>query len=516
VVDRLGGLEDELLRQGQLVGAVPPSPMMIRRGGPRLEGVCDLPAGVFDPLAAHTFAQGDRSTHFAVLPARLGYVWNTTYPSGIDDGLLWAGRGLSQILSAGFWFRSGMLSVTFAPEVSWSQNRPFLTVPTGGAGPLQYANPYYPGQIDLPQRFGAGPFTSWSLGQSSIRLERWGVAAGLSTENLWLGPGIRDAILLTDTGPGFPHLYVGTARPTDIWIGDVEGFLFWGRLERSPYAPVSGNRLIQGLALTYSPRWVPGLAVGLARMFVQPWDGLRFRDYFEVVQPFDKQSLQGWYGPSGDNPEDNQIASVYWRWVFPESAVEVYGEWAREDHEWNVWNFLREPDHSQAFLLGLNKAFHAGSGLLRTYVELAYLQEKRPLGNVRGVPVYYIHQNGLDLTNRGQLLGAWIGPGGDSQTLAIDWFHRGGRIGGYLERVRRNDGYYWAAVEPVKGAVHHDAEVLVGARQVLSVGPVEVSWDASAALRMNRDFIRDERNARLMLELRVPLDSVGRLAAPVP
>jgi hypothetical protein len=83
--------------------------------------------------------------------------------------------------------------------------------------------------------------------------------------------------------------------------------------------------------------------------------------------------------------------------------------------------------------------------------------------------------------------------------------------------VRRNDAYYWAVVEPVtSGGVHHDAEVLVGARQVFSLGPVEVSWDASAALRWNRDFIRDERNARLMLELRVPLDSAGRRAAPVP
>jgi hypothetical protein len=119
--------------------------------------------------------------------------------------------------------------------------------------------------------------------------------------------------------------------------------------------------------------------------------------------------------------------------------------------------------------------------------------------------VYYVHGNGLDYTNRGQVMGAWIGPGADSQTLSVDVFQRGGRIGGYLERVRRNDAYYWAAVEPVRGNLSHDVEVALGLRQALSVGRLEISWEAAAAYRQNRDFIRHEPNVKLGLTLSLPV-----------
>jgi hypothetical protein len=514
-VDRMGSLEDELVRVGQLAGAVPPSAGLLRRGGPRREPVCDVSATPFEPLARRVVPRGDGSVDVAALPLRLGTVWNSRYPSGTDDGLLWAGRGVSQLATGGATLRWGMLSATIAPEVSWSENRA-LELPAAPPGGSPFANPYYPGDIDLPQRFGAGSFATWGPGQSSLRLERWNLALGLSTESLWMGAGIRDSILLTDTGPGFPHLHLGTARPFDTFLGGIEALLFWGRLERTEYKAGGGHPLLIGLGVTYSPRWVPGLHLGLGRLMTQPWDGLRFRDYFAFFQSFQKSSLKAWYGPTGDNPYDNQIAAVFGRWVFPEVGFEVYGEWAREDHDWTAYGTIREPDHSQAYLIGLHKVFRVRGGLLRYYAELTHLQEQRPLGNARGVPVYYVHAADLDLTNRGQLLGAWIGPGGDSQTMALDYYHRGGRVGGYLERVRRNDAYYWAVVEPVQGAGEHDVEVIGGLRQALALGPLEVSWDASVAYRWNRDFLRDEANVRLMLELALPLGRGSTRPAPPP
>jgi hypothetical protein len=71
--------------------------------------------------------------------------------------------------------------------------------------------------------------------------------------------------------------------------------------------------------------------------------------------------------------------------------------------------------------------------------------------------------------------------------------------------ARRNDEYYWAAVEPVEGDFSHDVEIALGLRQVLAVRRVEVSWEAAAAYRQNRDFIRHEPNFRLALGLSLPL-----------
>ncbi len=516
-VDGLGTPPDDLARVAELAGAVAPQPRLVRRGGSRGETVCADVGFPWPPFARPTGSvrpepfdsgAGERSagTEVRALPLRLSSVWNSRYPSGDNDGLLWAGRGLSQLATAGVALRYGPVSGAIAPEAAWSENHAFELRPNGLAGDLQFGNAYYPAEIDLPQRFGARAFTAFAPGQSYLRADLWNVGVGISSENLWIGPGVRSSILMSNAGPGFPHVFVGTSRPGDIWIGKGEAFLFWGRLDRSRFIEGGGHPMISGLVVGYEPRWIPGLHLGLGRVMLQTWDRLRLRDWFAVFQPFQKQDLQSWFD-DGNNPFDNQLASVFGRWVFPSAGLEIYGEWAREDHDWTWWGFIRDPDHSQAYLVGLQKIFRAGANVVRLHAELAHLQEVRPPASDRGMPVYYIHGNDLGYTNGGQLLGAWIGPGADSQTLAVDVFHRGGRIGGYLERVRRNDAYYWAVIEPTRGSWAHDAELAFGVRQALSVGPVEVSWEAAAAWRQNRDFLHDEPNLKAVLGLAMP---VGR------
>jgi capsule assembly protein Wzi len=500
-VDGLGTPLADFMRVAEISGAAPSSSRLIVRGGARTEPLCD-PSSI--PVPA--FVRLGAPASLRAVPLRLTTAWNSRYPSGENDGLLWAGRGVSQLASAGVAYRWGALSLALAPEVTWSENRFFDTVPNGRSGAQRFGNAFYLDNIDLPQRFGAGPWAAWAPGQSYVRVDHWNVALGLSSENLWIGPGIRNSILMSNAGPGFPHVFLGTSRPADIWIGNAEALLFWGRLERTPYVAGGGRPLISGLAVTYEPRWIPRLYVGLGRYFVQPWGGLTLREYLAVFQTFEKKSLAGAF-KGGDNPHDNQLASVFWRWVFPEVGLEIYGEWAREDYNWSWWSTIREPDRSQAYLLGLQKTFRAGSRLVRVHAELVDLQEMAGFGSAAGAPVYYVHSGDLGYTNRGQLIGAWIGPGGDSQTLAVDVFHAGGRIGGYLERVRRNDEYYWAVVEPAVGNFSHDAEITAGVRQALTVGPVEVSWEAAASYRWNRDFIRHEPNFKLVLGLSLPTGS---------
>lgn len=504
-IPALGSFQEELARTAELAGAVETRSRLVRRGGSHVETVCDGAAFPWPAFARPNPSDGEARPSVTVraAPLRLATVWNTRYPTGENDGLLWAGRGVSQLLAAGIELRAGPVTAAIAPELAWSENRAFDLVPTGRPGDLRFANGFYGDGIDLPQRFGAGAFASFGPGQSYLRLDLWNAGLGVSTENVRLGPGIRNAIVMSDAAPGFPHVFLGTTRPADIRIGEAEALLFWGRLERTRFVSNGTHPMISGLALSYSPRWVPGLHLGLARVMLQRWDDLGVREWLAVFQSFRKKDLESVFGPGGDNPDDNQLASLFGRWVFPEAGVEVYGEWAREDHEWDVGGLVREPDHSQAYLLGLQKVFRAGPRRVRFLAELTHLQEQRPLENRRGVPVYYVHGADLGYTHEGQLLGAFIGPGADSQTLAVDVFHRGGRIGGFVERIRRNDAYYWAVVEPTGGAWRHDAEVTLGARQVLALGRVEASWEAALAWRENRDFLGDEPNVRLGLGLAV-------------
>lgn len=494
---------DDLARVGELTGAVAPAPRLIRRGGLRLETTCAEVALPWRLAPAPTAGKA----FLAPLPVRLESTFNSNYPSGQNDGLLWAGRGVSAFATVGVAGRAGPLSFALAPEFAWSQNRAFELVPNGQSGDLRFMNPWYGDGIDYPQRFGADPVSAWAPGQSYLRLDLWNVALGVSSENLWFGPGMRNAIAMSSAAAGFPHVFLGTSHPADIWIGTVEAKVLWGRLERSSYVPDATHPLLTALVVDYTPRWLPRLSVGLARVQLQVWNDLRFRDWFPFVQSFEKKNLTSWYNdPTGNNANDNQLASVFGRWTFPESALEVYAEWAREDHE-NSWEmFIREPDHSQAYLLGLHKVFRTGGRWVRFNAEVTHLQELFPASNPRGNPVYYTHGNDLSYTNRGQLLGAWIGPGADSQTIAVDVFDGHGRIGGYLERVRRNDAVYWLTIDPQQLGISHDTEVTAAVRQVFFAGPVDVSWEAAASYRWDRDFLRNEPNLRVALQVGVPLE----------
>ena len=416
VLDGLGEPWDDLLRSAYTAGAVPPSPRVIRRGGAHPEPLCaegaELP---WTPPASARAEPG--ASYVRAVPLRLAAAFNSRYPSGQNDGLLWAGRGASAMLSGGVAARLGPVSAAIAPELAWSENATFAIVPTGLPGDGRFLNPYYGTSIDYPQRFGAAPYYAWAPGQSYLRADLFNVGLGVSTENLWFGPGIRNAITMSNAGPGFPHAFIGTSRPADIWIGTVEILAYWGRLERSRYMPDATHPLISGVVLDYTPRWVPDLTIGLSRNYAQVWHDLRARDWFAAFQPFTKKDLGSWYGPDasgevGNNPNDNQLASLFFRWRFPESAVEVYGEWAREDHEASIYQTIREPDHSQAWLIGMEKIWRAGPRWIRFQAELVNLNEVRPLGAKRGTPVYYIHGNDLSWTNEGQLLGSWVGPGG--------------------------------------------------------------------------------------------------------
>jgi len=505
-VDGIGSSGEELERAAQAVGGAPGPSLLVRRGGVRRVETCGGGGAVGWGSRLATAPEG---AAVRLLPLRLDAVANSRYPSGANDGLLWAGRGVSAMLSGGVAARWRWLSAAAAPEVAWQQNAAFELAPSAGIGALRFLSPHYGAAIDLPQRFGAGPFASVGPGQSYVRADAFNVGIGFSTENLWLGPGIRNSLLMSGTAPGVPHAFLGTTRPADVWVGKLELLAFWGWLDRSRWFPEGGHPLLTGLALAFEPRWIPGLHVGAGRVFVQPGTGLRVRDYLAFLQGPWKTQIHYW-APTGDNPLDNQLGALWLRWVFPASALELYGEWGKEDYSGSTVNgFLQDPTWTQAWLLGLQKLFRAGGGWIRLQAEATHLQEVRGAANYS----WYTHGGDLGYTNAGQLLGAGIGPGGDAQTLAIDWMTGSGRIGGYVERIGRNEGAYWsspAAGDPLVPGTGHDVEVTAAARQLLFAGPLEISWEAGLQRRWNRDFLGHEVNFRGALRVMARFDRPPR------
>jgi hypothetical protein len=419
----------------------------------------------------------------SLLPVRLRAIYNSAYPLDVNNGVLWAGRGVAGGVAAGIELKAGFLSAAFQPAAAWHQNREFDMRPPHFRDRSEFA---YTGHrnIDWPHRHGPDPFWVIDPGQSYIRAEARGVTAGFSTENLWLGPAQRMPLLMGSSAPGFPHAFVATTRPLRLPIGSLEAQLLWGRLTESAYFdgdPSNDHQLIAGASLVFEPAFARGLFLGVNRMYLAHWEPGNRIDM--LVQP---------YLSVRDNPPgDNQLFSLYARWVHPGAGFEVYGEWAREDH-WGAWkDLLLEPDHSQAYMLGFQKLGRLGSARLRWFGELAHLQAAAPARAGRGAITFYTHsQLTQGFTHRGQLLGAWIGPGSDAQVLGLERVTDARTTGLMVERVRFDDDAYWAQWSRFYAYNGHDVSLGVQAFHAEQLGPLMLRGSLGAAHRHNRNFVR--------------------------
>lgn len=443
-----------------------------------------------------------------LLDPELVNVYNSAYPRGANDGGLWAGRGGTLGLSGGARLRWGPVTAVLDPAVSWDQNRAFTLPPDSGpgiarAGLSRYAYPWQNRHIDWPLRFGDGSFTSLDWGQSGVRLTGGLASIGFSTENMWWGPAFQDPIIMSNDAPGFPHLDLGTSRPVWIGIGRAELRVVWGRLQESAYFDtVSSNngRLFSGAVLGYAPRWIPGLTIGVTRVFYQTWDSLGVRDFVDIFQTFLKAGLRSAGNPEGEDKRD-QLTSLMARWTLPAAGFQAYVEWARNDHNTTLRDFLLQPDHSRAYTIGFQQLLRGTTARWRLRGELTTLSRPSTM-LVRATPPYYVHflvHQGY--TNNGQIIGAAIGPGSQSQILELDRFGPSGRVGGFVQRVRFDDDAYYANFGSTLGDEGQQTELSFGLRGTRFVGPLDVSGSLALSRELNRYYQVGNDVTNVMLTL---------------
>lgn len=481
-VERLAGATlaseiDDLRRVAEIGGCIPATDRLIRRGGFHHP---DREAGSFTARP---------------LPATLLAVDRTAYPYDSNNGALWEGVGVSTSARLGARVELSILTVALQPELLYQENRDFDMRESTYAGYSPFASRFY-ATIDQPQRFGTSSARRLVPGDSYARVDIDWLAAGLSTESLWRGPATRYPILMSNSAGGFPHLFLGTARAVDIGIGTVRAELVWGRLTESDYfdgdAQNDQTRLLN-LALVGELEWIPGLSVGLTRSYHHVPGGGALEPLLQIT------------GLSSTvNRPGNELASVFGRWVLPQNDVEFYAEWAREDVLGRWAEFLQEPDHSQAYLLGFQKVESIDDDLsLAIRGEVVHLQEGgEPRPGSRDLPIYYRHGRVVQgYTHQGQLLGAGIGPGGSAQFLALDALFGEWTLGGYVERIRRNDESGAARALRRGGSFERDTELIAGVRSVWLRGAMAMGAEINRALRLNRDFEGNDVSWRTELQL---------------
>jgi hypothetical protein len=444
---------------------------------------------------------GTRRVHWRPEQPFFRYTLNSHLPFSLNDGALWAGFGSSASLTGGIRARWGPLRLVAIPEYVYSDNdsfpRPDIYLNPGPtASRSQFASPWHAnGQsIDLPWRFGGQPISQLHPGQSSLMLDVRNATIGLSTENEWWGPGIRNALILSNNGPGFEHAFIRNNRPIDTRIGVFHARWIFGTLRESRYFDFDSTnnlRSISLLGITWTPRWDSGLTLGFARSVFgpskRPLDAVRdaFQVFADVGHPNARPYLDSTITPGRD-----QLISFFFRWAFPKDGFEAYAEWARTEIPRSIRDFLIYPNHSQGYTLGLqwlgdtlrwNARLHAEAEF--TFLEQSTTYRHREIGSwytSRAVVQGY--------TNRGQSLGAAIGPGSSSQWIALDYVLPTWQIGAYVNRIRwMNDAMSQRDYGP-SGWCQHDVSLLPGIRGAKQTPFGNVAFDYSSGWRLNIFF----------------------------
>jgi len=429
---------------------------------------------------------------------------NSALPFSLNDGAVWAGRGVSYRVRAGFRAEAGPVRLVVAPEFLRTENRPFALLmprssPPKPPGRNELSSPWHTGpeSIDLPLRFGTSAFSEWDFGQSTLDVSVGRIIIGLSKENEWWGPGVRNAIVMSTNASGIPRFIVRTRGPVTTRIGTVEARLFVGGLRESRYfdfTTADDRRSISALAVQWSPRSAPNVTIGFTRAVYAPvssWNRVPIRVLDALIRNPGRPNN---YLP-GDTvvvPGPDQVFSLFGRWAFPGQGFEVYAEWARNELPTSLRDFLTAPNHTQGYTLGLHWAQAAGPvGTMRVQLEVTYLEKSptlrdRPVGTwytSRAVPQGY--------TNQGQTIGAAIGPGASSQWVAVDYFAPRWQAGVFASRIRWDgEALYTFPTSNFAGNPNkwcsHDTSLLFGVRGALraSFGLVELSYGVDNRLNV--------------------------------
>lgn len=460
-----------------------------------------------------------------VRPTASAYI-NTGFPFGGNDGPVWQGKGLTSSIQGGISARWKYFSGTLAPIAFRSENQQFTLMRNGEVGFLAFADGQLPTYIDRPQRFGVDPYSQVDWGQSEIRFDGFGVAAGISTANQWWGPTNNFPYILGNNAAGFKHFFFGTSHPADLWIAKLHARLVYGQLDQSSYSSVTGpdyfvsyaepgrKRFMAGLVASLEPRGMPGLEIGGTRFFHGPTDQLGY--WFSIHDL--KLPLQGLY--KGGLPiesdtailggqqalKENQLASVFLRWAPPGSGFEVYGEYGREDHALDKRELIVEPDHSSAWNMGFRRAWlDAGGKVMQAVRGEMFTYESSAGTRSSGEAQTYVHgvmRQGH--TERGQMLGADVGPAsGSASEFAYDRYNPSGRFTAFIRRQVQHEAR-WPTIYHRGPALFRAVDVMnsIGGEVNRFVGPLEVLARITLTADLNRYFVSDQNNANFALQIK--------------
>lgn len=469
----IGGVRDDRARVGQLAGQRPSSGWLIRSSSSDFRDTT--------PARGPFWRRWGRcNPHVTLLEPQLDLNWSSSIPFERNDGGVWAGRGLTTRLMAGARVDCGAVRIQVAPDLWHAQNRDFAFVGNLKPGRSGFAYPYFVGGLsaDVPTRFGSRSLLVVDPGQSMLEADAGPVTVGASTESEWWGPGVRNALVMSNHAAGIPRVYLRPRAAVRTGIGSLDARWFAGALIESPYFDFDSKndlRAASGAVITLALAADTNLSVGVSRVVFTPISDLG-SVHVRAADAFLRWGAGVDMRDTANAFTADQIASVFARWVFPGSGFETYGEWATMD--------------INAFAFGHTLGVQWVSASVepwRIHAELTNLEQRTPRREVAPPTLYGSPTVEQGFTNRGQTIGAMIGPGSSSQWLAVDRMKERGSLGMFAGRVRwHNDAFYRAPNG--RSAWAHDVSLYGGLRGLFDVAGVSLWTELIGEYRLNYQF----------------------------
>jgi hypothetical protein len=409
-----------------------------------------------------------------ILPVDYNIEFNSRHPYNRNNGSMIPNRGYQHIISAGIYAEIGPLSIQLKPEHLFSENKDFEGF---GEGPNGHYDIIWSkryglwNMIDMPEQHGLNQHNKTLIGQSSIRLNFKGLSLGISNENIWWGPSIRNSIMMSNHARGFKHITFNTIKPIHTKIGNFEWQFITGRLDPSGFTPPNTEktyagtklyvrkinqlgefndwRFLQAITFSYSPKWISNFNIGFTRWLQMysaafegkySWMGER-GSYFPIFSNLFRKNDKN----SDLEEQIDQAAGIFFRWFSKESNMEIYAEYNYNDAKLNLRDLLLDSDHSRAVTVGLQKILKTKKQNYLFSWEWTQM-EQTASRLLRDSGSWYEHwyvYHGY--TNNGEVLGSSIGPGSNSHYFAINKIRDKEKLGIALEIIDQDNDFYHEA-----------------------------------------------------------------------
>jgi hypothetical protein len=382
---------------------------------------------------------------------------NSNAPAGFNDGTLYPSIGRQNRISIQSRFTKKNFELNIQPEFVTAQNlNPPLFL--GNKQDGNYWARYYlhiQNNIDYYTQFGKKSLATLFPGQSYIAYHFNQFSFGISSENQWWGPGVRNSLMMTNTAPGFYHAYIKTNQPFETKWGSFEGKAMVGQLDAPKVPPIEDSlmrtiwaggiirknnslRHIEGFNINWQPKWTPNFYIGYT--------------YFSQSYILNRNIIGKKMGLLSNDRPKQQLGAFIFRFVLPKEHAEFYAEIGQPNQAVSPWRFFGDSVRT-GFVVGARKLFPFGNkgAYLKLTTEFTQLQLMNPalvinVADPFGGPMvtswYTSNQIRQGYTNQGQMLGASIGPGSNSQTFSLSWHKGKNKIGLFIERVANNNDFY--------------------------------------------------------------------------